>query len=442
MTKKNTEQPIEVGTAKVEEILGTESSENIISNEKKKYETPTIEIVDEPPKTQIDSEENQNSPVDSGEKPNTDLGIGSAEDVGPHEVPKQKKKSRKKKSVLEAVEEILQSRKDNSETEMEETDAPEDSPVSKERPVKPKKKSSNSWQNEQLITLDERRSVVSSRDKQMDELIDLMQSLKSRRILSGIVQGVERSLDGGFPVAVVYYGSYKITIPAEDFIDKPNEYKGTSLKDSYSLFMGKRLGAEIDYIVKKVDDENKTAVASRKEAMKVKRKMFYFNTNKQGKTVLYNGRYAEARIVSSFKDGVIADIFGQETYIPLKELSYHRMHDASQHFVAGERVIVKLLKVEGDIDSLKISASIKQAQEDPFEKAFSKYSEGNMYVGTVNLVSKFGVFVSLEGGIDCLCALPPRGRPPVGARVTIEISRMDKDENKIWGIIHHFNIPR
>ena len=36
MTKKNTEQPIEVGTAKVEEILGTESSENIISNEKKK----------------------------------------------------------------------------------------------------------------------------------------------------------------------------------------------------------------------------------------------------------------------------------------------------------------------------------------------------------------------------------------------------------------------
>ena len=95
MTKKNTEQPIEVGTAKVEEILGTESSENIISNEKKKYETPTIEIVDEPPKTQIDSEENQNSPVDSGEKPNTDLGIGSAENVGPHEVPKQKKKSKR-----------------------------------------------------------------------------------------------------------------------------------------------------------------------------------------------------------------------------------------------------------------------------------------------------------------------------------------------------------
>ena len=253
MTKKNTEQPMEVGTAKVEETLGADS-EIITSHEKKKYETPTIEIVDEPPKTQIDSEENQNSPVDSVENPNTDLRKNGAEDVGPHEEPKQKKKSRKKKSVLEAVEEILEKRKDGTETEMGETDEPEDSPVKKVNPVKPKKKSSKSWRQDQLVTLDERRSVVSSSDKQMDDLIDLMQSLKSRRVLSGIVQGVERGMDGGFPVAVVYYGSYKITIPAEEFIDKPNEYKGTSLKESYSLFMGKRLGAEIDYIVNNVDD--------------------------------------------------------------------------------------------------------------------------------------------------------------------------------------------
>ena len=441
MTKKNTEQPIEIGTAKVEETLGTNGSEDITTNAKKKYETPTIEIVDEPPKTHIETDENQNSPEESGEEPNTDSVNASVENVGPQGEAKLKKMSKKKKSVLEALEKFMTICVDY-ETEQDERDEPKDNPASKASPVKLKKKSSKSWRNEQLITLDERRSVASSSDKQMDDLIDLVQSLKSRRILSGIVQGVERSTNGGFPVAVVYYGSYKITIPAEDFIDKPNEYKGTSLKDSYGLFMSKRLGAEIDYIVKKVDDVNKTAVASRKEAMRIKRKMFYFNTNKQGKTVLYNGRYAEARVVSSFKDGVIVDIFGQETYIPLKELSYHRMHDASQHFVAGERVIVKLLKVEGNIDSLKISASVKQAQEDPFEEAFSKYSEGNMYVGTVNLVSKFGVFVSLEGGIDCLCALPPRGRPPVGARVTIEISRMDRDENKIWGIIHHFNIPR
>ena len=37
MTKKNTEQPIEVGTAKVDEALGTNGSEDSTTNVKKKY---------------------------------------------------------------------------------------------------------------------------------------------------------------------------------------------------------------------------------------------------------------------------------------------------------------------------------------------------------------------------------------------------------------------
>ena len=92
MTKKNTEQPIEIGTAKVEETLGTNGSEDITTNAKKKYETPTIEIVDEPPKTHIETDENQNSPEESGAEPNTDSVNASAKDVVPQEEPKPKKK--------------------------------------------------------------------------------------------------------------------------------------------------------------------------------------------------------------------------------------------------------------------------------------------------------------------------------------------------------------
>ena len=97
MTKKNTEQPIEVGTAKVEEILGTNGSEDNTTNEKKKYETPTIEIVDEPPETHIETDENQNSPEESGEEPNTDSVNASVENVGPQGEAKLKEKSKKKK---------------------------------------------------------------------------------------------------------------------------------------------------------------------------------------------------------------------------------------------------------------------------------------------------------------------------------------------------------
>lgn len=58
---------------------------------------------------------------------------------------------------------------------------------------------------------------------------------------------------------------------------------------------------------------------------------------------------------------------------------------------------------------IRVSASIKQAGENPYEKALRRYSVGNRYVGTVSMVDMNGVFVSLDGGIDCLCSYPSAG---------------------------------
>ena len=41
----------------------------------------------------------------------------------------------------------------------------------------------------------------------------------------------------------------------------------------------------------------------------------------------------------------------------------------------------------------------------------------------------YGVFVALDGGIDCLCSYPKRGRPPRGARVTVRILGINNDSN-------------
>ena len=59
-----------------------------------------------------------------------------------------------------------------------------------------------------------------------------------------------------------------------------------------------------------------------------------------------------------------------------------------------------------------------------YEKALKRYSVGNRYVGTVSMVDTTGVFVALDGGVDCLCSYPKRGRPPRGSRVTVRILGM------------------
>lgn len=96
------------------------------------------------------------------------------------------------------------------------------------------------------------------------------------------------------------------------------------------------------------------------------------------------------------------------------------MLDAQDSFQPGQRILVKILSIDrSDRTRIRVSASIKQAGENPYEKALRRYSVGNRYVGTVSMVDMNGVFVSLDGGIDCLCSYPKRGRPPRGSRVTV-----------------------
>ena len=70
------------------------------------------------------------------------------------------------------------------------------------------------------------------------------------------------------------------------------------------------------------------------------------------------------------------------------------------------------------------------------------YSVGNKYVGSVSMVDATGVFVALDGGIDCLCSYPKRGHPPRGARVTVRILGINHETNRIWGAITHVAIAR
>lgn len=286
-----------------------------------------------------------------------------------------------------------------------------------------------------VMSIDARRTVETDADKAKNDLIDLTESLKSDKIMTGIVQGVERGFDGHDSVAVLYHGVFKIVIPAEEMVDEPEEEKDRTLDESYHYLVTRRLGAEVDYVVNRIFYDDMIAFASRLDAMQIKRKRFY----RGGVGALvHEGVRAEARVVSVIRAGIFVDVFGVETFIPLRELSYQRIGNAMYQFNAGDRVIVKILSVENkDLNNIKIQASVKQASINPYDFALKKYSVGNRYVGTVSMVDKNGVFVALDGGVDCLCRFPARGRPMKGARATVQILGIDEKSNRIWGIITH-----
>lgn len=295
-----------------------------------------------------------------------------------------------------------------------------------------------------VLSIDAGRTVETEADKARNDLLDLVESQKTGRILTGTMQGVERAVNSKTSsMAVIYHGAFKVIIPAEEAVVPPEETRGRSMDETLNYMLTKRLGAEVDYIVKGIDQQSSLAVGSRLEAMAAKRKEYYFGTDRDGNHRIYSGVCAEARIVSVIRAGIFVDLFGLETYIPLRELSYQRWMDAGLYFQAGQRVLVKVLEVErSGRDNVRVTASVKQAGENPYEKALRMYSVDSCYVGTVSMVDVNGVFVALDGGIDCLCSYPKRGRPPRGARVTVRILGINHESNRIWGAITHIAAAR
>ena len=311
-------------------------------------------------------------------------------------------------------------------------------------PEKKTRKRASAKPASQVISIDDRPSVETEADKARNDLLDLMESMKTKRILTDTIQGIERLAEGHGPsLAVIYHGDIKVIIPADQTVDPPEDFRGQLPEDVLHYMITKRLGAEVDYIIKGIDAKAGVAVGSRLEAMAAKRRAYYFGTDRDGNNLLYEGICAEARVVSVIRAGIFVDLFGLEVYIPLRELSYQRMLDAQDCFQSGQRILVKILRIDrSDRNHIRVSASIKQAGENPYERALRRYTVGNRYVGTVSMVDMNGVFVSLDGGIDCLCSYPKRGRPPRGARVTVRILGINNVSNRIWGVITHIATPR
>lgn len=78
-----------------------------------------------------------------------------------------------------------------------------------------------------VLSIDERPTVETDADKARNDLLDLLESQKTGRILTGTIQGVERPEDNpSRSLAVIYHGEFKVIIPAEEAVEPPSDYRG------------------------------------------------------------------------------------------------------------------------------------------------------------------------------------------------------------------------
>lgn len=114
---------------------------------------------------------------------------------------------------------------------------------------------------------------------------------------------------------------------------------------------------------------------------------------------LKEGMKVTGKVVSLQSFGAFIDIQGFQALLPISEISRERISSVDSVLQIGQTVEVIILSIDWKLE--KMSVSMKALLSDPWENA-NKYAIDSKHTGKVVRITNFGVFISLESGIDGL----------------------------------------
>jgi small subunit ribosomal protein S1 len=147
-------------------------------------------------------------------------------------------------------------------------------------------------------------------------------------------------------------------------------------------------------------------------------------------------RQGTVRSIQSF--GVFVDLGGADGLIPISELGWSKVGSPEEVVKVGERVEVKVVRV--DRAERKIGLSLKQMQANPWDEIAQRYYPGLVLTRRVTRLAEFGAFVELEPGIEGLVHVSEislqRIRKPgavlqVGQDVNVKVLNVDRENRRI-----------
>lgn len=290
-----------------------------------------------------------------------------------------------------------------------------------------------------ILTLENDAAVETQKSK--EDLIwhEITNAYRTRRILTGMLGGIEK-LEGGATITIVYYKNFRVVIPITEMMihlveDETHNYGELSLRQN--KIVNTMLGCEIDFIIKGLDSKERSIVASRKDAMLKKRQIFYFDQDSSGTPKVYPDRVVQARVISVAEKVVRAEIFGVETSIPARDLSFDWLGDARERFHVGDHILVRIQGVKADDpEHISVRADVKSVEGDTSKANLALCKVQGKYAGTVEDIHNGTVFVRLQIGVNAIAHTCYDSRT-VGKKddVSFVVTHIDSERNVALGII-------
>ncbi len=142
----------------------------------------------------------------------------------------------------------------------------------------------------------------------------------------------------------------------------------------------------------------------RKRRLVLSRRSILDEEIKEQRETFYNeveeGTILEGTVSSLTSFGVFVNLGSIDGLVHISELSWQRNAKPKDIVKKGDTVKVKVIGI--DHDHNRISLSMRQTEDDPWETIVSRWKPGDKATGIVTNVTDFGAFVEVEAGIEGL----------------------------------------
>ena len=198
------------------------------------------------------------------------------------------------------------------------------------------------------------------------------------------------------------------------------------------------VGNTYSFLIKKLTEGGRNIVVSRRDILEAEQKKArdaFMQTLTTEQT--YPGRITRLMPYGAFVELVP----GLEGMVHISELSWSRVDNPEEAVKVGDRVQVKVLRIEPGPKQKKIALSIKQVMGDPWDQVQGELKAGQKVSGKVTRCAKFGAFVELKPGIEGLVhiselsfikrVMKPEDVVQPGQMITVMVKEVDPAKRRI-----------
>ena len=153
---------------------------------------------------------------------------------------------------------------------------------------------------------------------------------------------------------------------------------------------------------------------------------------------LGEGEVRDGVISSVVNFGAFVDLGGMDGLVHVSELSWQHVNHPGELVKVGDKVTVKVLEVDRDRE--RISLSIRQTSDDPWDVFAREHEVGDVVDGVVTKTVPFGAFVSVADGVEGLVHVSeiavhrvesPELELSIGQPVKVKITEKENERRRV-----------